>query len=52
MTSGKGHDVLLDALATTGGPAWHCACMGSLDREPAFVEGLRRRALDGGLGDG
>jgi glycosyltransferase involved in cell wall biosynthesis len=25
--------------------------VGSLDRDPAFVEGLRRRALDGGLGD-
>ena len=26
-------------------------CVGSLDRDPAFVDGLRRRALDGGLGD-
>ena len=31
--------------------SWHCVCVGSLDRDPAFVEGLRRRALDGGLGD-
>ena len=28
-----------------------CACVGSLDRDPAFVERLRRRSRDGGLGD-
>ncbi len=47
----KGHDVLLDALAATTDLSWHCECVGSLDRDPAFVETLRRRALDGGLGD-
>ena len=26
-------------------------CVGSLDRDPAFVESLRRRSRDGGLGD-
>jgi glycosyltransferase involved in cell wall biosynthesis len=46
---GKGHDVLLDALATMRGLPWHCVCVGSLDRDPAFVEDLRRRARDGGL---
>jgi glycosyltransferase involved in cell wall biosynthesis len=51
VTSDKGHDVLLDALATATDLSWHCECVGSLDREPAFVEGLRRRSLDGGLGD-
>ena len=51
MTSDKGHDVLLDALATMTDLSWQCVCVGSLDRDPAFVEGLRRRALDGGLGD-
>ena len=51
VTSGKGHDVLLDALATTTDLPWHCVCVGSLDRDPAFVERLRRRALDGGLAD-
>ena len=30
---------------------WHCVCVGSLDRDPAFVEDLRRRSVDGGLGD-
>jgi glycosyltransferase involved in cell wall biosynthesis len=51
VTSGKGHDVLLDALATTTDLSWHCVCVGSLDRDPAFVAGLRRRARDGGLGE-
>jgi glycosyltransferase involved in cell wall biosynthesis len=48
---GKGHDVLLDALATMTDMSWHCLCVGGLDRDPAFAEGLRRRILDGGLGD-
>ena len=51
VTSDKGHDVLLDALATITELSWHCVCVGSLDRDPAFVEALRRRSLDGGLGD-
>ena len=51
VTSEKGHDVLLDALATTADLPWNCVCVGSLDRDPAFVEGLRRRSLDGGLDD-
>ena len=44
VTPDKGHDVLLDALATTADLSWHCVCVGSLDRDPAFVDGLRRRA--------
>ena len=51
VTSDKGHDVLLDALATITDLSWHCVCVGSLDRDPAFVEALRRRSLDDGLGD-
>jgi glycosyltransferase involved in cell wall biosynthesis len=47
---GKGHDVLLDALAPLIGLRWQCRCVGSLERDPAFVERLRRRVLDGGLG--
>jgi glycosyltransferase involved in cell wall biosynthesis len=45
---GKGHDVLLDALATLGG-RWRCLCVGSLERDPAFAGGLRRRARADGL---
>jgi glycosyltransferase involved in cell wall biosynthesis len=51
VTPDKGHDVLLDALATATDLPWRCACVGSLDRDPAFAEGVRRRAADGGLGD-
>ncbi len=51
VTSDKGHDVLLDALATTTDLSWSCACVGSLDREPVFADGVRRRARDGGLGE-
>ncbi len=51
VTSDKGHDVLLDALATTIDLPWQCVCVGSLERDPAYVADLRRRSLDGGLGD-
>ena len=43
VTPGKGHDVLLDALATLTDLSWVCVCVGSLDRDPEFVEQLRRR---------
>jgi glycosyltransferase involved in cell wall biosynthesis len=49
VTAGKGHDVLLDALSATADLHWRCVCVGSLDREPAFVEQLRSRTRDGGL---
>jgi glycosyltransferase involved in cell wall biosynthesis len=48
---GKGHDVLLDALTLLTGLRWHCVCVGSLERDPAFAERLRRRVLDGGMDD-
>ena len=47
---GKGHDLLIDALAPLAGLSWRCYCVGSLERDPAFVKRLRRRVLDGGLG--
>jgi glycosyltransferase involved in cell wall biosynthesis len=46
---GKGHDVLVDALAPLVSLTWDCLCVGSLERDPAFVEGVRRRAADGGV---
>jgi glycosyltransferase involved in cell wall biosynthesis len=51
VTFEKGHDVLLDALERLLDLYWHCVCVGSLDRDPAFVEALRRRLPDRGLGD-
>jgi glycosyltransferase involved in cell wall biosynthesis len=49
VTPDKGHDVLLEGLATATDLAWRCLCVGSLDRDPAFADGVRRRARDGAL---
>jgi glycosyltransferase involved in cell wall biosynthesis len=51
VTPDKGHDVLLDALATAADLSWRCACVGSLDRDPAFADGVRRATRKQGLGD-
>ncbi len=51
VTPDKGHDVLLDGLAMTTDLPWRCECVGSLVRDPAFADGVRRRARNGGLGD-
>jgi glycosyltransferase involved in cell wall biosynthesis len=51
LTPDKGHDVLLDGLATATDLSWRCTCVGSLVREPAFAAGVRRRARASGLGD-
>ncbi len=47
----KGHDLLLDALRGIASPAWRCTVVGPLDRDPAFVERLRRSIADSGLAD-
>lgn len=46
---GKGHDVLVDALATMAELPWSVVCVGSLERDPAFAAGLERRVLHRGL---
>jgi glycosyltransferase involved in cell wall biosynthesis len=51
VTFDKGHDVLLDALVTLSDLSWRCVCVGSLDRDPAFVRSIRRRLLAHGLVD-
>jgi glycosyltransferase involved in cell wall biosynthesis len=51
VTFEKGHDILLGALASIAALPWHCTCVGRLDGDPAFVEGLRRRSRDEGLGE-
>ena len=48
---GKGHDVLVDALAQLTDLRWHCLCVGSLERDPAFVARLRRRVAAGVMDD-
>ena len=47
----KGHDVLLAALAASADLPWRCVCVGTLDREPAFVENLRHQAEQAGIAD-
>jgi glycosyltransferase involved in cell wall biosynthesis len=51
VTFDKGHDVLLEALAMIADLSWRCVCVGRLDRDPAFVDRIRERALGAGLGD-
>ena len=50
VTPAKGHDVLLDALATATDLAWRCTCVGGLDRDPASSTAAPRDS-DDGLGD-
>jgi glycosyltransferase involved in cell wall biosynthesis len=47
----KGHDILLEALESIAALSWHCTCVGRLDRDPAFVEGIRRRPPAGGASE-
>jgi glycosyltransferase involved in cell wall biosynthesis len=49
VTFEKGHDLLVEALESISELSWQCLCVGRLDRDPAFVEVLRRRIRDGGL---
>jgi glycosyltransferase involved in cell wall biosynthesis len=51
VTPDKGYDVLLDALATATDLSWRCACVGSLDRDPAFAGAVRRATRNKGLDD-
>ena len=51
VTPGKGHDVLLAALATLTDLPWRCVCAGSVERNRGFADALVRRARDTGIGD-
>jgi glycosyltransferase involved in cell wall biosynthesis len=51
VTPGKGHDVLIDGLAMAADLSWRCTCVGSLVRDEAFADAVRRRARDSGLDD-
>ena len=46
VTPHKGHDMLVAALATIAELPWTCVCVGSLSRDPAFVERVRAQAGD------
>jgi len=47
----KGHDLLVEALARVTGTGWVCTCVGSLERDPGFVEWLRTRAVELGVAE-
>jgi Glycosyltransferase len=40
----KGHDVLMRALSLTPDRRWSCVCVGTTEREPAFVTSVRAEA--------
>jgi glycosyltransferase involved in cell wall biosynthesis len=46
---GKGHDLLVEALAATADLTWRCSCVGTLTRAPELVAALRRRIHQAGL---
>jgi glycosyltransferase involved in cell wall biosynthesis len=50
VTPNKGHDVLLAALAMIRHLGWRCMCVGSLNRDPRFVDRLHRQAREDGIG--
>jgi len=50
VSPGKGHDVLLAALAMVRDLPWRCVCVGTLTRDPGFVDRLVRQAREGGIG--
>jgi glycosyltransferase involved in cell wall biosynthesis len=47
----KGQDLLLEALRDVAQLPWSCTFVGALDRDPAFVERLRRQAAGAGVLD-
>jgi glycosyltransferase involved in cell wall biosynthesis len=49
--AGKGHELLVAALARLAHRSWELTCAGSLTRDPATVERVRTAVLDAGLAD-
>jgi glycosyltransferase involved in cell wall biosynthesis len=48
---GKGHDVLFAALATVADLRWQCLCVGSLERDPDFVDRIAGQVKASGIDD-
>ncbi len=51
VTPGKGHDLLVGALARIADLSWRCVCVGPLTRSPDFVAALQKDIRDAGLDD-
>jgi glycosyltransferase involved in cell wall biosynthesis len=51
ITARKGHDVLIEALASLRHFGWRLVCVGSTTRSSATVEALHRQIAAAGLGD-
>jgi glycosyltransferase involved in cell wall biosynthesis len=49
VTPHKGHDLLAEALSKVADLDWACQCVGSLDRDAAFVDRLRAQLSAYGL---
>jgi glycosyltransferase involved in cell wall biosynthesis len=49
VTPLKGHDVLVDALATLPDLPWQCSCVGALDVDTDFARALRGHVADTGM---
>jgi glycosyltransferase involved in cell wall biosynthesis len=51
VTPRKGHLLLIEALASLADLDWRLLCIGSLERDPASTEALRRAIARHGLGE-
>lgn len=51
VNAGKGHQVLVDALATLPRAGWRLSCVGSLTRDSAAVDAVRAAIARHGLGE-
>ena len=49
VSAHKGHDLLVSALGDVADLPWRCRIVGSLERDPAFAEDIRRRIEAQGL---
>jgi glycosyltransferase involved in cell wall biosynthesis len=51
LAPAKGQDVLVEALGAIADQSWSCRLIGSLDRDPGYVNRLRHDVQDAGIAD-
>ena len=51
VVPGKGHDLVVEALAQVTELAWRCTFVGALDLEPSFARHVSRQAREGGIAE-